>query len=145
MNRALRALALVASSAGLATAATITLVTPAAQAETWTTDNAWTHIMTTPGDGIVIYGDDGPENDNALLIKDYLDQPIFTVQEAGGAAVMGDQFRVLAGDDIYNAVVTVSPDTPPATCPKVGALWIGPGNVWKCVNGTWTPPQVSLW
>jgi hypothetical protein len=123
----------------------VAVLAPTARADTTTADNPWAYQMTDPGNGMVITGDAGPQNNNAFLVKDYLNQPIFSVSEAGGAAVMGDNFRVLAGDDIYNAVVTVSPSAPPASCPKAGALWVGAGNVWKCVGGRWAPPRTSLW
>lgn len=109
------------------------------------TNNPWEHNMTnTNADGLVVTGSTGPNN-NALLVKDNLGQPIFSVLEAGGAAILGDNFRVLAGNDVFNAVVTVSPDAPSGSCPKPNALWVGPGNVWKCVNGNWRAPRDSLW
>jgi hypothetical protein len=109
------------------------------------TGNTWLYAMNSPNrDGLVIQGVKGPNN-NILLVRDHLGQPIFNVLEAGGASVMGDNFRVLAGDDIANAVVTVSPKPPAGPCPKENALWVGPGNIWKCIRGSWRAPRVPLW
>ncbi len=109
------------------------------------TGNPWRYDMTNSNrDGLVVHGSTGPNN-NEFLVEDHLGQPIFSVLEAGGASVMGDNLRVLAGNDIYNAVITLSPNPPSGRCPKKNALWIGPGNIWKCVNGSWRAPRSSLW
>jgi hypothetical protein len=109
------------------------------------TGNPWQYTMTSSGkDGLVIQGAPGA-NSNAFLVRDHLGQPIFNVLQAGGASVLGDNFRVMAGDDVFNPVITLSPSAPSGACPKPDALWIGAGNIWKCIDGTWHAPRVAIW
>jgi hypothetical protein len=137
-----RARYLLAGAVGMLVAAMLLLVAvqSPAQAETSTTA-PMTITMEEAGDGLTLVGDDGPENDSILLVKDHLDQPIFSILEAGGAAVLGDDFRIL--DPNLHARVTLSMYEPnPAVCVANGLLWIGgaDGRVWRCADldgGTW--------
>lgn len=111
--------------------------TPTARAAAATNANPWAMQMSVPTqDGLVITGVAGSSS-QALLVKDYLNQPIFTVSQAGGAAVMGDDLRVLDGSDIFHGQITISPDNPnSAVCVRNGQLWIGGpgGGIWRCAN-----------
>lgn len=92
-------------------------------------------INVSPGqEGLVIKDTaDGP-NGNLLLVKDWKGQPIFNVLRAGGASVLGDDFRVFPGTDIYNPSVWLSPNDPSGICNRVNQLYIGgtSGGVWRC-------------
>lgn len=98
------------------------------------TGNPWPYTMNNVNaDGLVVQGSGPGANNSALLVRDHLNQPIFTVLEAGGAAVMGDQFRVMHGADPFNGEITLSPDAPVAsTCVRWGQFHLGNGHLYRC-------------
>lgn len=66
--------------------------------------------------------------------------PIFSVGEAGGSAVFGDNQSIFRPGNVYNPAVVESYTTPALygskTC-TAPALWISPTGFFSCVNGTW--------
>lgn len=110
--------------------------------------NPWSFVMNNQtGDGLVLVGSDGT-NSNILLVKDHLNQPIFSVLKAGGASVLGDDFRVMSGADPLHGQVTISPLNPnSAMCVRGGQLWIGGpnGGIWRCADLDGTGPSPLAW
>lgn len=133
MARRLRKVLLLLAAATLG--ALLAVSVGPAQADTSVADNPWQHAMTDPGNGLVIVGDDGPQNDAALLVEDHLNQPIFAVLEAGGAAVLGDQFRVL-DSGLYPRITLSASPPDQSVCTVNGLLWIGGpgGGIWRCAD-----------
>lgn len=120
------------------TAGACALLPGPASATTSTGGNPWTYQATsTTQDGLVVQGAAGTGDPSLFIVKDHLGQPIFNILAAGGAAVMGDDFRVMAGSDIFHGQITVSASNPnPAVCVRAGQLWIGgpAGDIWRCAN-----------
>lgn len=119
-----------------------------AEAETTTDSNPWTYTMSADAPGMRIYGSTGGDN-RVFETFDHLAQPIFGVNEAGGAWVADDEFRVFDGGDIYHGQITISPFWPRTeVCVRNGQLWVGgpSGQIWRCAdldggewNGGWWP------
>lgn len=104
---------------------------------TTTTSNPWVFTETDDqAEGLRINAAEGA-NGQPFIVYDHLGQPIFAINRAGGAAVLGDNFGVFAGSDIFHAQITISPDPPnSAACVRNGQLWIGgpSGNIWRCAD-----------
>jgi hypothetical protein len=66
--------------------------------------------------------------------------PIYSVGEAGGDAVFGDNRSVFPPGDVFHPAIVESYTTPAAygskTC-KAPALWISPSAFFSCVSGAW--------
>lgn len=137
MFRRLRLVLTLVVAVAAGAVATVSLTPPPAGAESTTTGNPWTFTETSDqAEGLRINAAEGA-NGQPLIVYDYLNQPIFAVNRAGGAAVFGDDFRVLRGDDIYHGQTTLSADNPnPAVCVRNGQLWIGgvEGHAWRCAD-----------
>ena len=132
----------------LATVLTVVAVQSPAQADSSTDGNPWSMTMDGPGDGLVLTGDDGPENDHILVAYDYLHQPVAGIGEDAGLWVMGDDVRVISDTDVYHAQVTISPYAPdPAVCVRNGQGWIGGTgfNLWRCADLDGAGPSPFAW
>lgn len=150
--RFVRARYLLAAVVGMLVAALLVVfaVQSPAQAESSVDGNEWSMTMTEPGDGLVLVGDDGPENDHILVAYDYLGQPVAGIGEDAGLWVMGDDLRVIHDADPFHAQVTISPYAPdPAVCVRNGQGWVGgPGfNLWRCgdLDGPGGPSPFAWW
>lgn len=66
--------------------------------------------------------------------------PIYSIGEAGGDAVFGDNRSVFRPGDVFHPAIVESYTTPAAygskTC-KAPALWISPAAFFSCVGGAW--------
>lgn len=125
-----------------------------AQAQTTTVDNPWTFQMTNPGQGLVIVG---PTSGNTQLLelRDYLGNPIFVCNAAGGCAVLGDDLSTFGGGDVFNPTnrllsgggVVIGRNGPTlygtqgnpagACSPGDWALTKLTGRLYACVAGVW--------
>lgn len=108
------------------------------------TDNPWVYQMTNPGQvGLEIDGSNGA-NTQAFIIKDYLGNPIFACNLAGGCSVLGDNFSTFGGGDVFN---------PTNVLLQNGGIQIGKGGptifgsvadpTGTCTTGTWTLTKTS--
>jgi hypothetical protein len=143
---------LLAGVVGMLVAAMLVLfaVQTPARAESETDGNPWSMTMDGPGDGLVLTGDDGPENDHILVAYDYLMQPVAGIGEDAGLWVMGDDLRVISDVDVYHAQVTISPyAADPAACVRNGQLWVGGpgGQIHRCadLDGPGGPSPFAWW
>lgn len=100
--------------------------------------NPWTYQMDNPDttqQGLVVRCNGG-SNGQCFQIYDYLNQPIFVCNKAGGCAVTGDNFGTFIGSDIFNVQtqMTITDPNPTEDCLRVGRMKVGgtSGNVWKC-------------
>jgi len=73
-------------------------------------EGIWSLIMNSATKvGLSIRGRQGATGAMFICV-DYLNQPIFGVGQAGGAYVLGDNFRIFNGADIFNPVVHLRQD-----------------------------------
>src|SRR5262245_33749929 len=106
---------------------------PASAAEAHT-NPPWVYTMDASGTpGLLIQGGNGP-NTQALEVTDYNGAPIFAVNLAGGAAVLGDSCSVFAGGDVFNPAIQLRPD---------GGIQLGKSVAGCAAAGTCAPVMYS--
>jgi hypothetical protein len=79
-------------------------------------------------------------NSQEFEIFDAKGAPIYSVGEAGGDAVFGDNRSVFPPNSVFNPSIVESYTTPAAYGSKrcaAPALWISPTAFFSCQNGAW--------
>lgn len=149
MRQSLRRFAVPVLAATLGATVAVGLAGPGAPAGAQvTTPNPWVFTETNPAaEGLRINAAAGA-NGQPFIVYDYLNQPIGGFNRAGGFWVAGDNISNFAGNDIFHAQTTISPDNPnPAVCVRAGQLWIGgpDGRIWRCADIDGTGPSPLAW
>jgi hypothetical protein len=82
------------------------------------------------------------QNGQEFEVFDHNGAPIYSVGEAGGDGVFGDNRSVYAPTSVFNPVLVESYTTPAGygkTSCTAPSTWIEPHGIWYCTtSGTWT-------